>query len=364
VTAVNPAPDRVLEAHDAHAGWLAEHLVAAGLAPAGSRVARLDAVEIGAGKVGANVRFTLEWDPPGAGPTTVVGKFPATDPASRMAGAALGNYEREVRFYRDLVQTVEVRAPRCWATDLDVATGGFSLLLADLAPAEVGDQLDGCSIDDARAALDALVGLHAPRWGDPRLADHADWLGPRLVGGGEIIAQLILGVLPSFSSRYADALPGHVHDVVARLAPVIGRWAAPIDGPVTVTHNDYRLDNLLFDRRADPPVVWVVDWQTVGVGPGIADVAYLLGAGLDRDLRRAHERELVAHYGDALRSSGVPVDDDELWLGYRRTAPAGLVMAILASSVVGADERSDAMFCAMAQRHAEQMLDVGSLDLL
>jgi hypothetical protein len=354
----------VLEADDVTAEWLASRLVAVGLAPAGSRVTSFDAAHIGAGKVGDNVRFTLSWSPEHAGPATVVGKFPSDDPASRMAGVALGNYDREVRFYRELAPTLAVRAPACYAAELDEATGRFSLLLEDLAPAEVGDQLTGCTLDEAAAAVAALVGLHAPRWADATLAAHEAWLVPKVVGGGELLAQVVGGLVPSFVDRYADALPDAVLTTVERMGEALPRWVVLPDGPLTVTHNDYRLDNLLFRSDGPATTVAVVDWQTVGLGPGIADVSYFLGAGLLPHDRRDHEEQLVRDYRGALAATGIDVPWDALWREYRRSAPAGLVMAILASSVVGADDRSDAMFCAMAERHAVQLTDLDALSLL
>lgn len=41
------------------------------------------------------------------------------------------------------------------------------MLLADLAPAVQGDQLAGCTLEEARLAAGALAGLHGPRWCDP-----------------------------------------------------------------------------------------------------------------------------------------------------------------------------------------------------
>lgn len=361
---MSPPRAAVLEAGDVAAEWLGANLVEAGLAPAGSVVISFEATPIGAGKVGDNVRYSLTWSPERAGPATVVGKFPADDPASRMAGVALGNYEREVRFYRELAPTLAVRAPACYAAELDEASGLFSLLLEDLAPAEVGDQLTGCTLDQAAAAVAALVGLHAPRWADPTLAAHEAWLVPKVVGGGELLAQVVGALVPAFVDRYADALPDEVLATVERMGEALPRWVELPAGPLTVTHNDYRLDNLLFRTDGPTTTVAVVDWQTVGLGPGIADVSYFLGAGLLPHDRRDHEEQLVRDYRSALAAAGIDIPWDDLWGEYRRSAPAGLVMAILASSVVGADERSDAMFCAMAERHAVQLTDLDSLSLL
>lgn len=345
--------------------WLTRALVDVGLAPADARVVDHDVVGIGAGKVGDSARFTLRWDPPGAGPATVVGKFPAADPASRNAGVALGNYDREVRFYRHLAPTLDVRAPACHAAELDEATGLFVLLLEDLAPAQTGDQLTGCTVAQAEAAVLELVGLHAPRTDDPTLAEHEAWLGPRLIGGGDELATVWAMVAPMFVERYADAVDADTVATVERLMGSIGRWVRHPGGPVTVTHNDYRLDNLLFGHDRDgATTVAVVDWQTVGTGPGIADVSYFIGAGLVPEDRRAHESDLVAAYLDAMGAAGVELDREQARAEYRRSSLAGLVMAVFASSVVGADDRSDAMFATMAERHAHQALDLDAFDLI
>jgi hypothetical protein len=344
---------------DVDAQWLTAVLREAGAAD--GEVVAIDTETIGAGKVGQNVRFTLGWD--GDGPRTLVGKFPSTDPTSRAAGVALRNYEREVRFYEVLAGTVAVHAPRCHLAAFDPANGDFVLLLDDLAPAEVGDQLAGCTVDEAASAVDELVMLHAPRWGDASLGGIGDWLGPALVGGGEVIAQAYQAMLPGFLDRYGDALSPDAAAVAGALTDVVDRWVQPVDAPVTVTHNDYRLDNLLFGRDDTGGVsTAVVDWQTVGLGPGVGDVAYFIGAGLLVEDRRAVERELLERYRQVLVAAGMSLSAEEAWWQYRRTCPAGLVMAVFASTVVGAGERSDAMFVAMAERHAIQMLDVEALD--
>ena len=41
----------------------------------------------------------------------------------------------------------------------------------------------------------------------------------------------------------------------------------------TLTHNDFRLDNLLFDDAETVPKVVVIDFQLVGRGDGSGDIA-------------------------------------------------------------------------------------------
>ncbi|HZX53952.1 MAG TPA: phosphotransferase, partial [Ilumatobacteraceae bacterium] len=141
-------------------------------------------------------------------------------------------------------------------------------------------------------------------------------------------------------------------------------WANHRDPPNTVTHGDYRLDNLMFGTAEGGPPIAAVDWQTPGHGLGITDVSYFLGAGVVPEERRRLERDLVGQYGEALADYGVPVDAEDMWQQYRREAYAGVIMAVIASQLVGSNERSEAMFAAMATRHAQHAIDLDSESLL
>ena len=75
---------------------------------------------------------------------------------------------------------------------------------------------------------------------------------------------------------------------------------------VTVVHNDFRLDNMLFSDAPDAAPITVVDWQTVGVGRGPADIAYFLGSSFpEAATRRGCEQGLIAAYHEGLLSYGV-----------------------------------------------------------
>ncbi len=80
--------------------------------------------------------------------------------------------------------------------------------------------------------------------------------------------------------------------------------------------------------------------------------------------RERVERELVAEYATLMRERGVPLTDAAAWDGYVLGSASGLLMAVIASRVVGQTERGDAMFLAMAERHAAQIDHVGLLDRL
>jgi hypothetical protein len=337
--------------------WLTEVLRDAGALGAG-RVTACEAEPVGTGQVGRNVRFRLALrDAPGDAPRSLVCKFVSEDPLSRATGVAQGNYAREVRFYRELAATLAVRAPRCFFAEFDPATAGLVIALEDLAPARPGDQIAGCTPDEAALALAELARLHAPRWGDARLAG-LDWLTRRSPQSAQVVQALYQSLFPAFAARFGAQLAPDALALAERLGPRLAGWMLAADGPLTVTHGDYRLDNLLFGGDAGGPPVAVVDWQTPGHGFALADAAYFLGAGLPVAARRANERALLREYHAGLAAGGVTDLSFERCLeDYRRFAFGGVVMAVVASMIVGRSERGDAMFLAMAERHCAHALD-------
>ena len=339
--------------------WLTGALTSSG-SLADARVVAVEHRPLGTGQMCDSVRLHLTYDEPGAGPATLVAKLPAADEGSRATAIAFRSYEKEVRFYQELADRLPVRTPRVHYADLDVATASFVLLLEDLAPAEPGDQLRGCGTDVAAAAVAELVNLHAPLWGDPALTQ-LDWLHGDPEGRGALLGEVLPLLWTGFQERYAAALLPHVKQAgdvyFSRLSA--GRAA---DHVATITHTDYRLDNLLIGPDG---AVTVLDWQTCGTGVGPSDVAYFLGAGLETELRREAEDRLVRSYHEGLVAAGVPgYAWADCWLDYRRGTWAGLSMAVLASMSVKRTDRGDAMFLAMADRHARHALDLDAADVL
>jgi hypothetical protein len=356
----------IIGPEDVDAAWLTEALRESG-AIVDAAVVSFTATPVGTGQVGHNVRFTLTYDQrePTA-PATVVAKFPSPDETSRNTGVAIGNYEKEARFYRDLVGRVDIRTPYCHRVELDESTRLATLLMDDLAPAEQGDQIMGCSVDDAALVVDQMPALHAPLWGDPALHE-IGWLGVPSADGAQMVAGFYQSLWPGFCERYGDRISSDVRELGERFGASLASWAGRrARGPLTLVHGDFRLDNILFGPGPDGErTVTVVDWQTPALGIGTDDLAYFLGAGLVPDVRRAVEEGLVRRYHEGLLARGVDgYTWDECWEDYRRFSFSGLQMAVIASMIVRADDRGDEMFLAMAERHTAQVLDLGAHEFL
>ena len=346
------------------ADGLTAALHASGALDPSALVIAVDQRAVGTGQMGDCLRLALTYDREVDAPASVVAKLPSSNETSRATGMAMRTYEVEVRFYQQLAADLPVRSPRCHHAEIDLGSGDFVLLLEDLAPAEQGDQVAGCTVEEARLVLAEAARLHAPRWGDPTL-DRLDWAVRWSQESQDAMHAMLTVLWPNFVERYGDDLDDDVVAMGSRFIAGLGAYYAHRPEPHTVIHNDFRLDNLLFGTPEGGPPVAVVDWQTVGVGPALGDVSYFLGAGLGVGDRRAHEEDLVRGYHEALLASGVEgYAWDRCWADYRAFAFSGFHMAVLASMIVERTDRGDAMFLAMAGRHGRQILDLGAEEFL
>lgn len=349
---------------DITASWLTERLRHHGHPDA--EVRSFSASRIGTGQIGLCIRYELDLAHGGAdAPRSLVGKFPSEDPVSRSTGVQLRNYLKEVRFYQSLQGRLDIATPRCYFAEIVGEGPEFMVLLEDLRPAVQGDQLHGCDVSVARAAVLELVGLHAPSWNDASLRG-IEWIGEPSDASGQTVRELYAALLPGFLDRYGSRLDPDEAAIIARVADAPrGPLFHGLEMPFSLVHVDYRLDNLLIDHRASPPRVAVVDWQSVTLGRPLSDVAYFLGAGLLPDHRRPVEEDIVRAYHEALCRRGVAgYDWERCWQDYRRGSFAGFGVTVIASMLVQQTARGDEMFIAMARRHSRHALDLRADEFL
>lgn len=319
--------------------WLTEALRFGG-ALREARVVGVEAESLGEGQgfMGdiARLRLRLDRQEDGA-PVSLIAKLPTSVGANRGLGQVSGAYEREIRFYRDLSRDIGLRIPKHYYSDMDEQPGaryGLAifdfldalprgllrplmrlliwlsrfggrpnvLLIEDLAPARVGDQVAGCSREEAKRALRSIARLHARFWNSPDLEDWW-WIAPIDVGAN--LFQLYFeDASEAFAERYRERLG---ESSLARLewlrvhgpdlAKALGRL------PATLLHGDFRLDNLCFDDASGEAILF--DWQGSLRGPGAFDVAYFLSGALEPDASREEEGELLRFYHGELAANGV-----------------------------------------------------------
>ena len=279
----------------------------------------------------------------------------------------LRHYEREVRFYLELASTVDMRVPRLpiTATGPPTTNDVRRCVLEDMAPATQGDQLTGCTLEQADVAVRELAKLHGPRWDDPTLYD-IDWIehdrGATGVGDG------LRDDVEMFFPGFAGDLP------VAISAPTSSSWPSGSVGDRCVAQRPRRPEVDHWSRAtiasttcsSRPPRVARRSPSSTGRSPAhgspITDLSYFIGAGL-LPPRTAGPTSASSSppMPEALGAYGVELDDAWVWEQYRREAFAGLIVAAMASQIVTLNDRSEAMFGAMANRHLRHALDLDSL---
>jgi hypothetical protein len=321
--------------------WLTAALREGGLLSLASVIGmKSQPLGVGEGFVGSLARVQLELDQPERGaPASVIAKFPIDDETNKGIGESFGAYEREIRFYRELAPRLPIRTPRCyygafdpnpfegreleivrwmdavprWLAALLIRIGmwlgnqsqrRYALLLEDLAPAPVGDQVAGCSLEQAASALRAIARVHALYW---ERADVPElWFAPQIFWLRRWIHAYYRMAWKSFSRVYAERFPKLATTSRWLKRNGIGLVEQLQQLPVTLLHGDYRLDNLCLSAQPGGGFeVTAFDWQAVCRGPGVVDVSYFLTGNLDAELLARHEREFLAVYCDALAASGV-----------------------------------------------------------
>ena len=329
-----------------------------------AKVSGFEASPVGTGQMADSYRLRLVYEgDPGGAPETVVIKVPAANATSRQSGAA-GAYQTEVRFYQELSGALAIRTPHCFHADISDENDAFVLVLEDMAPCEQGDQIRGCSVDEAEGALRNLAGLHAPSWDARGLADK-DFIRRADAGIAKMMSTVLSVSTETFIERYASRMAEGDAEVLRHFAAHSERWLLETPGRQCLVHGDYRLDNLLFATARGGTSVATVDWQTVSLGSPGRDVAYFLGNSLAPEARREHERGLLAVYLEELQRQGVDgYGLDDCFEDYRHGQFQGPLVTVLGSIAVEVTERGDAMFMAMCSRACQAIRDLDSDALL
>ncbi len=339
--------------------WLSSVLSGSG-APVDVR--DVDVTPVGTGQTGATYRIAATYaGNPGDLPGTFIIKLPAQDDTVRDR-VVLG-YRSECAFYQSVAHRVQVPIPQSFHCEISEDAANYALLLTDEAPAVQGDQILGCGESQALLAARAIAGLHAPTWNQdewltfPGLAmSMLDDASKKGLGDVAILSADIT------VEKLGAKLSAADQEIFVEAMALVTPWLTDI-GRFSLIHGDYRLDNLLF--HPDNSAIWVVDWQTLGVGLPARDLAYFAATSLEPDVRARVEDDLVTAYHEALLSYGVTnYDRETCWYDYRY----GMIQALLISALgfafaVGTD-RGDDMVATMLRRGCQAIRELGTVDLV
>ena len=272
-------------------------------------------------RLSTNARFRIECE--GSLPAGLVPTLCAKGYFSELGRPIAHIGEAEAGFYRDLAALSGVHTLRSVYADVHPETRHGVVITEDVI--EAGgvflDALSPYTPDQVAESLVELARLHASTWGDVGRAS-VPWLAPRLRTYFEQRGEK--EIRKNFEGPPGRDVPDDVR-VPARLLDAFRTLAAREPGHGwAVIHGDAHVGNLFLDAGGRPGLV---DWQIVQYGHWSTDVGYHIASALDPEPRRAHERDLLTQYLDALAGFGVePPGFDDAWTDYRRGVAYGLFM--------------------------------------
>jgi hypothetical protein len=241
---------------------------------------------------------------------------------------------------------------------MDLDRHACVLLLEDLAPARVGDQVAGCTVEQAELAVRGIASLHAAWWEQPPLRDLI-WM-PLLADIHPSAADFSQAMWGRCVESHGAALPPALLRLGERLGERALAALSELAGPPhTIVHGDYRLDNLFFgDAHGDAPLT-VADWQLTTRGRGVFDIAFFLSGNLSPVDRKAHELRLLRIWHDALVARGVRGYTFEQALrDYRLSVFFCLTFLMILFSMQGAAGRGPRLLETWLSRVAAAIVDL------
>ncbi|MFZ2176235.1 MAG: phosphotransferase [Rhodococcus sp. (in: high G+C Gram-positive bacteria)] len=129
--------------------------------------------------------------------------------------------------------------------------------------------------------------------------------------------------------------------------------------PTTLCHGDTHLGTTFrfADGRAG-----LLDWQVTHRAHGLRDVAYFMVSSLSPEMRRDHERELIAHYLEKLAQYGVDTPSEkDAWQLYRLFALDGWDASMSTIAFGGLQERANSEHALARANSAAEDLELAEL---
>lgn len=237
-------------------------------------------------------------------PSSIIAKFPSPAQVNRDVASVYNMYGREVQYYQEVNERVGLRAPDCYYAAFEATTQDFVLLLEDLGEMQIGDQVAGCSLPEAKSVIGTLANFHANTWEAtdfPKLSSHNNEAQREGMKAGFAVGW------PVVLEQFGDKVPVQVRQLAARMPEVVDelldRMCQP---PICLSHADVRLDNIFFAAAPNADGgrdVALVDWQSICTSAPEHDVAYFITQSLAPEV--SGQEDLVAYYHQQLSAAGI-----------------------------------------------------------
>ena len=228
----------------------------------------------------------------------------------------LTSYSTEARFYKELARKVRgIRIPKVYYNYEDTFHSQFGLVMQDVVNSEadkviISGQPDGFTYEESSFIMQKLAKFHASFWNYKNFSRFKLWevggfyTGDKRINDRLRVVEAWQATLSSFAPHIE--LRSDVSNLGDRLLrnmdAILSVYKA---GPKTLVHGDFKLSNLFIASPPEysglssapscassmvrpsniksktdvgVPTMYVIDWQWVGKGVGIIDVAYFLGS--------------------------------------------------------------------------------------
>ena len=288
--------------------WLNQILDESGSLSEGEKVESFSFENIseGVGLLGIVVRVHLTYNKASKAPASLVVKFATDAIENRELANTMNLYEREVIFFNEIAQGLDIPIPKCYYAAMDFDSGSDVIVLEDLFEYSLGDQIGGITGEQALMVVDVVAPLHAKYWGkgeetfpNMQRIDSDDFI-ERSVASFYISWETALERFPDFfPDELKAALPAYVNSMEDIYREMGNRTK-------TVIHGDVRMDNALFGNEVPGllPVV-LIDWQNIMISNPLYDIGWMMFTSLPIETRRQCEKDVLEHYVAKLEAEGV-----------------------------------------------------------
>ncbi len=338
--------------------WIQQALQHGGIdAPKLSMVANKP---IGAGSLSNTVQTRVTYNADARDfPRTVICKFhPASEVPAQIA-KRLGASTREVQAARTLAKHSYAYTPKVIWANCSESGEQMNLVMEDLSHFKLGDQVEGCSIEQAEAVTDAFIALHGLHWNDQQLGQQ-EWLLHRDKNAEGLGGSYKRGC-EDFHQRFTGRLSEEDFSMIDALVPLItdaGRFQSKYR---CLVHGEPRVDNIIFDMTADKPKAYLIDWQFADFANPMFDLAYLVSGSLTIEDRRKSEKELVTKYSQAIQALAPDYSSAQAKEDFAFNLLFGLSTTVSAARSVPPGEAEDKLLITLAERNCAAIRDWDAL---